>query len=346
MRVAILGAGFAGLAVSWFLLHYKLGSVSIDLFDPEPIGGGVSGLSSGLLHTYPGKMANKSWRAFFCMKETHRLITEASRGADRSVILSKGILRPALSLEQQATFRACAEDHDDTEWWDYKRCMQEIPGLFLPEESGGLYIKEGLTIDVQAYLQGLWQVLVKHGVQYHKIAQIREGDLADYDRVLIAMGPLTKNFPHLQNLPLTPIKGQILELEWPIGVKPPPISLNSHKYLVMSRDQKRCIVGATFERDFNSPFPDEERAKREILPNVTSFFPALEKAKIISCKAGFRASTPNHLPLVGQVSDKFYFFAGLGSKGLLYHAWIGKRVARAMLTKNPSHFPSDIVYKI
>ena len=346
MRIAILGAGFAGLAVSWFLLHYKMGSISIDLYDPEPIGGGVSGLSSGLLHTYPGREARRSWRAEFCMKETHRLITEASRGVGHSVILSKGILRPALTEEQHNAFKQCAESHKDTEWWEAARCLEEIPGLALPESSGGLYIREGLTLDVQDYLQGLWQTVTKMGVQHHQTALIQKSELAKYDAVLVAIGPLTRNFPGLTELPITPIKGQILELEWPQGVTPPPMSLVSHKHLVMNRDYTRCHVGATYERKFDSPHPDVEKAAAEILPHVTSFFPALEKAKVVGVRAGFRASSSTRMPLVGQVNEKLYFFSGLGSKGLLYHAWVGKRMARAILSKDARHLPSDIHFHL
>ncbi|MCH9628043.1 MAG: tRNA 5-methylaminomethyl-2-thiouridine biosynthesis bifunctional protein MnmC [Chlamydiales bacterium] len=342
MRIAILGAGFAGLAVSWFLLHYKQGSVAIDLYDPEPIGGGVSGLSSGLLHTYPGKEARLSWRAQYCMKETHRLLTEASGGIGQSVILSKGILRPAISEQQNVAFKKCGESHDDTEWWDFERCMHEVPGLQIPDSNGGLYIRDGLTVDVQAYLQGLWQTLARFGVQYHQSAMVHQSDLDKYDRILIAIGPQCKSIPALQSLPLNPVKGQILDLEWPKGAMPPRFSLNSHKYLVMSKDLKTCTVGATFEREFATQRADQELAAGALLPNITSFFPALEKAKIIRCRAGFRACTPNHLPIVGQIDPKTYFFTGLGSKGLLYHAWVGKRVARAILTKDPRHFPTDI----
>ncbi|MCC5832148.1 MAG: FAD-binding oxidoreductase [Chlamydiales bacterium] len=345
MRIAILGAGFAGMSVAYFLIHYKLGSVSIDLFDPEPIGGGVSGLSSGLLHTYPGKEARLSWRASSCMRDAHRLLTIASEGAGRSLILSKGILRPALTEGQRTAFKRGAEKHSDTEWWDHKRCIEEIPGLYLPEDSGGLYIKEGLTIDVPAYLKGLWQVLAKFGVQYRQSGIIKPNDLARYDLVLIAIGPAVKNFSLLKDLPINPVKGQVLELEWPDGIVPPRISLNSSKYLVMSNDLKSCTVGATFERQFDSMQPDQKKAVAEILPNITSFFPALEKAKILRCRSGFRAATPNHLPLAGQPSERLFFLTGLGSKGLLYHAWVGKRVARAMITKKIAHIPRDIRYE-
>ncbi|MEZ5314835.1 MAG: FAD-binding oxidoreductase [Chlamydiales bacterium] len=345
MRIAILGAGFSGLSVAYFLLHYTFGAISIDVYDPEPIGEGISGLSSGLLHIYPGKEARRSWQGDHCLKDTHRLITVASEGIGKSVILSKGILRPALNQEQLRAFKRCADSHSDTDWWDYHQCLEKMPGLLLSKESGALYIKEGLTIDVKGYLQGLWQKLAKFGVQYCQSKLMRKNDLASYDRILIAIGPGVTNMALLKGLPIKPVKGQMLELAWPQNIPPLSISLNSSKYLVMSQDRTRCLVGATFEREFDSSNPDQKKAALEILPEIISFFPMVENAKILNCRSGLRATTPSHLPIAGQATKNIYFMTGLGSKGLLYHGWVGKRVARAIITKNISHIPKEIYYK-
>lgn len=346
MRFAILGAGFAGLGVAWHLINYTQGSATVDLFDPTPIGGGASGLSSGLLNPFAGKQARRAWEDFRCMHETHRLITEASRASGQPVILSKGILRPALSSQQIADFKEVAEKNEETEWWEKKKCEETVSGLQLPEEGGGLFIKNGLTLDVQTYLQGLWRSCALLGTQYHQQAKVRIQDLEEYDKVLIAIGPLVKNFPPLKELPINSVKGQILELKWPTPIPPLPFSLNSQKYIVMGPDQKTCLVGATYEREFTSPRPDQEKAVEEILPKIISYFPPLKNAEVVGCRAGFRASTPNHLPLVGKMSDKFFFYTGLGSKGLLYHGWVGKRVARTLLTGDIKHVPEKIYFSL
>ncbi len=346
MRIAVLGAGFAGLAVTWYLLYYTRGSISVDLYDPEPIAGGASGISSGLLHPYAGKQAKRSWAATRCMKETHRLITEASRAIGSPIVISKGILRPALTDQQIADFQLCAQQNADTEWWDHQKCVSKIENLRLPEHGGGLFIKEGLTLDVKKYLQGLWQACTLMGTQYFQQGMISSHDLAVYDRILIAIGPLAKNFPFLKDLPIEAVKGQILELKWPSGVKAPPFSLISQKYIVMKGDHHSCFVGSTYEHRFDSPTPDPQKAYQDLMPQIISFFPSLEGAEVLNCNAAFRASSYNHLPLVGKVSDKFYFLTGLGSKGLLYHAWIGKRVARALLTGREDHFPEEVHYTL
>lgn len=346
MRVAILGAGFAGLAVTWYLLNYTKGSITVDLFDPEPIGGGASGLSSGLLHPYTGKHAKRAWESARCLKETHRLITEASRAIGKPIVLSKGILRPALDPQQIADFQLCAQNNEDTQWLSKEKCEDLIKGIQLPEGGGGLFIQEGLTLDVGVYIQGLWQACALLGTQYHQQRLISNEDLESYDRILIAMGPMIKNFPPLKDLPINAVKGQILKLKWPLNVKPPSHSLISQKYLVMSPDHKTCFVGATYEHQFDSPQADSTKAYQDIMPKILAFFPSLEGAEILDCKAGFRASSHNHLPLLGKITDQFYFFTGLGSKGLLYHAWLGKRVARALLTTNTKHFPDHVHYRL
>ncbi len=59
MKIAIIGAGFAGLAGAYYLSEH----FQVTLFDLKGIGGGASGISSGLLHPYPGEKGRRSWHA-------------------------------------------------------------------------------------------------------------------------------------------------------------------------------------------------------------------------------------------------------------------------------------------
>ncbi len=346
MRVAILGAGFAGLATTWHLLHYTQGAATIDLYDPQPIGKSVSGLSSGLLHPYAGKHAKRSWNADKGMDATHQLITEASRGVHQSVIISKGILRPATTSEQVEDFHRCAESYADTEWWPTEKCLKAVPGLNVKE--GGLYIKTGLTIDVPAYLEGLWQACALLGTQFHKRPLLREQEFQKYDRVVFALGYALKTFKVFEPLPIKPVKGQVLDMRWPLGTAPLPFSIVSHGYLVQTRDPLRCMAGATFERTFQTADPEPDFAIPSILEKITPFFPTLGEAEVLSCRAGIRSTAPqhNHLPLIGKVTDKYWFITGLGSKGLLYHGWMGDLLAQALLTKDSSLFPKEVWYPL
>jgi glycine/D-amino acid oxidase-like deaminating enzyme len=120
----------------------------------------------------------------------------------------------------------------------------------------------------------------------------------------------------------------MLELEWPSIIPPLPLPLNSQAYVVMKEGGKSCICGATYEKEFKTLSPDLELARNEILPKVASMLPVLSDAKVINCKTGLRASTPNHLPLIGHVSDRICYITGMGSKGFLYHALMARALSQ------------------
>lgn len=72
MKVAVVGAGFAGLATTWFLLQKAL---SVTVFESNE---GASFSSTGLLHPYPGKKGLLSWRADEGMRASTALLEIAS----------------------------------------------------------------------------------------------------------------------------------------------------------------------------------------------------------------------------------------------------------------------------
>jgi glycine/D-amino acid oxidase-like deaminating enzyme len=343
MRIAILGAGFAGLGTALFLLLHSKGNVSIDLFDPQPIGGGVSGLSAGLLHPFTGRKAERVKKSGELLASTHTLLTEAAKGAGKPIVLSKGIVRPAFTPQNIDAFKKTAEKYpEETKWWDQEKCHKEIPGLLVGENAGALYIEEGLTLDVKEYLLGLWQMGLRFGLQFQQKVFLEE-DFGKFDKIVFATGTSTKNFKPLSHLPIGAIKGQMLRLKWPEHIAPLSHSLMAEGYVVMDKEKKSCMVGATFERDFVDALPHQDVAHPLIMEKIKPFFPSLEKAPILECHAGIRAiSLREHLPIVGKVLDKYWFITGLGAKGLLYHGYLADALARAILRDDPSFLPSDM----
>jgi len=345
MRIAVIGSGFAGLATTWYLLQHTQSSVKVDLFDAVQIGSGVSGLASGLLYPYAGRHAHLCWQGPQGMTKTHELLTVASKGINHSVITSQGILRPATTEEQLEDFQKTAKSHPDTQWWDEEKCKQ-VPGLVVKE--GGLYLKEGLTLDVKDYLQGLWLSCALMGAQFHQTKVIPENLLKTFDLIIFALGYSIKSLPIFASLPIQLLKGHMLKIKWPVATPSLPLGLVSTGYLVMSKDHTYCLAGSTYEREFTSIEADPAWATPIILEKVTPFFPSIAQGEVLNCYAGVRVATTHnkHLPLIGRISDKYWFFTGLGSKGLLYHAWLGELLAQAALTNDPTLIPREIWYPI
>lgn len=329
MRVAILGAGFCGLAVAWNLAQFKI--YDITLFDPNGIGQGASGVAAGLLHGYVGAHAKRNWRATEGLKATTQLLKIAENYVKKPVAHTPGILRPALNSSQLENFSFCAHQFPDTKWMDVAQCQQAVGGM-LPFP--GLFIESGMVIDCPLYLKGLWFACEASGVKFEQIAIKSLKDVCHFDRVVVALGAATISLPELANVAIKPVKGQVLEMEWPDQVKEIPFPVNSQAYLLMNLGKKTCIAGATYERGYNHIGPDRETAINEIFPKLHAFYPGFDASSIIDCRTGIRAATYGHHPLLVKYSANCWVLTGMGSKGLMYHALFAEEIAKQMQLYN------------
>jgi glycine/D-amino acid oxidase-like deaminating enzyme len=332
MRIAIIGAGFSGVATAWHLLSLAQKhqiALTLTLFDSKGIGGEASGIAAGLLHCYAGAHAKLNRMGKEGMEAAKQLLSVASHALGKSVASYCGILRLALTEAQKQDYHLCAQKHpSDVQWLDSDHCQQLVPGI---ASAPGIFIPDGIAVASSVYLKGLWLACQQRGAEFKHAPIHSFEELNEFDIKIAALGAGTKPFRELAHLPISQVKGQILELEWPQSLPPLKVALNAHAYIVMNENQKTCIAGATFERGTMTPDPDIEAAKAEILPHVIAMLPALATAKVIGCEAGIRVVTPTHLPLLEHIGNQCWALTGMGSKGLLYHALMAQRLAHQIL---------------
>ena len=77
---------------------------------------------------------------------------------------------------------------------------------------------------------------------------------------------------------------------------------------------------------------------------------------LTGAQAGVRAMPPltpqGSFPLLGCIDDhvvgsscgtsKYWLIGGLGARGLLYHGWLGKLTARAVLSSSEDELPPEL----
>ncbi len=273
MKIAIIGAGFCGLAVAWNLLNCSFLSPSkVHLIDFRGISKGTSSIAVGLLHPYTGAHAKLNWQGQEGFLATQELLTIAAQALKRPVMSKHpGILRLALNDKQYIHFQHSAKQYpNDIEWLDADECQSIAPYCaYAP----GLWIKRGLSIYPSLYLQGLWKACAYKGAVFEQRTIHTLTDLQDFDLTIVTTGADTQLLPGLAALPLNLVKGQILELLWPPSVPPLSCALNSHVYLLMSEKQTSCLIGATYERTFETAYTDFKKAEKEILPKAFELFP-------------------------------------------------------------------------
>lgn len=321
MKVAIIGAGFCGLAVAWHLLNHQpsFPQLKVHLIDSKGIGQGTSGIAAGLLHPYAGAHAKLNWRGQEGYQSTKVLLDVAAHALGRSVTAEhEGILRLALNDEQVTDFQRCVKLYpNDVQWLDDIACQNLAPGC---TSAPGLWIKKGLTIYSPLYLKGLWQACALQGTQFEHRRIHSLKDLEDFDFTIVTAGAETLQLPELVSLPLSLVMGQVLEFSWPRNRAPLTCALNSHIYILMTEARTSCLVGATYEKGHETAHIDLQAAQNELLPKAFALFPPLKEASLMNCYAGMRAVTPQHRPLIQKLSSTQWILTGMGSKGLLYHS--------------------------
>lgn len=99
---------------------------------------------------------------------------------------------------------------------------------------------------------------------------------------------------------------------------------------------------------------EASEAIKRLLPKASSVYPAIENWTITGTVGGLRGMPPltanGSLPLLGRVDEyiggshccKYWLFTGLGARGLLYHAWLGKLLSQAVLSCNEDLLPGEL----
>src|SRR3989344_8436445 len=322
MHIAVIGGGLAGLSALWHLLQHSF--VQATLFD---IGGGASSVSTGLLHPFPGKEALRSLRSEEGLQAAKILLKTAQEALQKPIFEEGGILRLAVTEIQKKDFHLRSVEDPDAIWWDEAKVLSLLPQTTL---APALFVPKGITVYSKRYLEGLWLACQKKGAKLEKREVYSLSDLKEFDAIILTAGSSTLRFEECKNLPLALTKGQALICRWPERL---PLSLVSQGHITPTEDPHLCQIGSTYERKFSSPDPDPSKAL-ELLQKVSLFYPPAKDFKVEEIRSGVRiAPKIGYQPLIQKIHPNAWVFTGLGSRGLLYHALLGKKVVNEVLKK-------------
>jgi glycine/D-amino acid oxidase-like deaminating enzyme len=172
----------------------------------------------------------------------------------------------------------------------------------------GLFIPSGVTVYMRRYLEGL---LALSG------AELRKGELeGEFDAVIFAtgIGMIEKGFP------IQPVRGRAVFAEWKGDL---PFALVSNGHVTPTEWEGVIGIGSTYH----------EESLDSLFNRVSLFFPEVREAKIVEVKEAFRAAQMGqYRPIVKRLGPKEWGFGALGSRGLLYHALLGKELADEVLS--------------
>lgn len=363
MKVAILGQGCAGLASAYHLLQIHHGNkktIHIDMYDAFGIGSGATGVAAGLIHPF-GVSGKLLWQGFPAYTEAAKLVHEAQQDSQEVFSRSMGFFRPAAHEKQRRQFVKNIGWNPTRDLLD-AYCVSSPAGGRLEENVSGFFIPNGLVIDTKLYLQAVWNLCKRHALEYgsvldmHTRAITRLQDLEEhgYNAVIVATGAAIGEIEELKD---------VVQLDLCQGYTVEICSSGTHEEsrhcqqsilgnpYIAFQGSSRAIIGATqthgissseafriCETSSNDTSEEALHAASTLMQNARSILAELNDWNVTAVRSGVRGlPTRTHqgsIPYAGRVHDGCWILAGLGARGLVYHAWLARLTAISVFQGN------------
>ncbi|HEX4079271.1 MAG TPA: FAD-dependent oxidoreductase [Rhizomicrobium sp.] len=340
MKVIVIGAGAAGLAIGWRLAQQGAETVVIERGQP---GQGATRAAAGMIaapaeaETELARRGAELWPSF---------AGEIERASGRTISWGvTGGLVVAKSPDELNALAARARSRSgDLLTPDEAR---RIEPRLAPEIAGALWIANESKVDNRALGPALAAAFVKAGGSLLVNETVVRFDLRDNkiqcvqtpfalyqsDAYVLAAGAWTsriRGLPADVLPPIVPVKGEMLAFDAPAGEKlPGPGLFGNDIYMIAQRG--RLCVGATAERvGFDSSLTDA--ASSWLLDRGASLIPALRRWPVAEHWAGLRPGSPDDQPILGASAlDGLYIAGGQFRSGILYTPAIAEALTALVL---------------
>ncbi len=342
--VIVVGAGIVGAACAHAFLREGL---SVTIIERDLVGGGAT--AAGMGHV-----------VVMDDSETQFALTKRSRDLWDNLVPE---LPPEVEFERRGTLWVAADDEEllavsgKKTYYEARGVQAELldaPSLYAAEPGlrpglAGGFLVPGDSV-IYAPCAATW---LSHGATILRgdvaaiedgLVQMRNGDRLAAGGVICAMGAwAVELFPAL---PVKPRKGHLAITErYPGAVRHQLIELGYLKsahssgtesvaFNVQPRATGQLLIGSSRQFGAQSGAVEEHMIER-MLDRAVAYVPALAAMKVLRLWTGFRAATPDHLPIVGLCPGmrKTYFATGheglgittsLGTAEMLVEAVMGR----------------------
>lgn len=315
--VVVVGAGVIGVSIADALARRGAGVTVLDMRSP---GRGASQASAGILapyteahaHTPLLDLGTRSLSLF------DRFVASTSERSGRLIEYARtGTLEIAFDEGDEHRLRsslAWLEAAGVPGAWLDARSLRSAEPAASPDARGGLVVRPHGFVGVSSLVSALGESARRGGavfvspVEVAKVVpradcvEVRAGELHyAADAVVIASGSWSRRVrvENVAELPVRPIRGQLLHLKWVGAGLPSRVVWGPHCYTVPWSDGS-LLVGATVE-DVGFDEATTVAGIRELSDAVGRLLPAARNASFIEARAGLRPATPDGLPAIGPL---------------------------------------------
>lgn len=335
MKVVIVGAGAAGLAVGWRLAQ---AGADVTVLDRAQPGQGATSAAAGMLETVEesegpdalfGRYAATLWPAFAAELEAAAALSVRYR--------ADGVVIAALTAEDAAQLKAriplLAARGRPARWVETSEALSLEP-LLASDILGALHEEQEAQVDNRALGRALARAFVRAGGKLlaNEAAvriELHDGRVTgvltpftrhEGDAVLLAAGAWTSRLEGLPPdvlPPTVPMKGEMIALRPSQGAALPKRLIWGNGIYCVPRDD-RLLIGATLE-DAGFDSRTTLAAAQWLNTSAEKLLPALKSWELAEHWAGLRPGSPDGLPILGETAVSGLFAAtGQFRNGILF----------------------------
>ena len=348
--VVIVGGGIAGIATAYYLARAGIASTVVerDSLASHASGFAYGGLSGGI----PNGPEPNQPIIQTSMRLYRTLAADLASETGMDVQLQD---RPALRIalnddEATALTRHLAWQQAQpaytVAWLGHDDCLKIEPRLN-PDVVGGLHILGGLDVEPYRLTLAIAQAAEKRGVtvrggevtglrrEGHRVTGVvLGGETLAAGAVVLAMGPWSGAATAWTgvNVPVRPLKGQIIRLKAP--GEPYPYSIGHLKNYAMSKPADDYVWCGTTEEEVGFDESKTTEARDKIIDSTLLMLPSLADADLALQTACLRPVTPDNVLMLGAMPgyDNLHIATGGGRQGIMMGPGMGNAIASLIAT--------------
>ncbi|MBL7859040.1 MAG: FAD-binding oxidoreductase [Cyclobacteriaceae bacterium] len=309
----IIGQGLAGSAVAVQLLRRGKKILVID----QPAKNNSSRIAAGLFNPITGKKMVKTWMADEVFPYLHQFYREVESVCKTSFFYPTPLYRPFISIEEQNEWMARSADVAFKSYVSEVFTHSTVPQVNDPD--GGLVVQQCGYLNTTEYILSVRQWISREGTfleeDFTEESLKIDTSHVEYNgwtapRIIFCQG--TRQSRWFEWIPIRPLKGETISISADVETA---YVINRGVYIVPAGVNKHFRVGATyFFQDRSEVCTDLARRELEEKLGQLISFPF----RVIGQDWGFRPTTPDRRPIMGQHPDlkPLAVFNGLGTKGV------------------------------
>ena len=351
--VAVIGAGVAGCAAAYYLARE---GVKVKIVEREAVGSGASGYAVGVVNPLigtgvPGPAQLLGEAAFKQHMQLWPLL-EDETGVDIQARLVPHLqlcMAEEEAREAQAEMTRWAEAEGFDARWLGADEVRSLEPRVASAVLGAVLLESIGVLDSYRFTLALARAAERHGAEivHGRVVGLESdggrlsltldsGPIA-CDAVVVAMGPWSGEASQWLGfqVPVAPLKGQILHLEAPDA----PLTYHIEgPGQVLQKADGMVWIGPTEEPAGGFDLTTTDEAREGLMGRALRTMPCLSELSLVQQTACLRPVTPDRLPWVGRAPgwEGVYLATGGEKKGILLGPAMGQAIADLIIRGSTS----------